>query len=88
MEETHSQEEGVAGKRPRNERSGTETEAGGEAGPSQSQCKKGHMTNIYLTDEETNEHFKEKVRKDCLWEQLANSYKLSVKVCKTWFDSH
>ena len=29
----------------------TETEAvGGEAGPSQSQYKKGHMTNIYLTD--------------------------------------
>ena len=28
------------------------TEAGGEAGTSQlqSRCKKGHMTNIYLTD--------------------------------------
>ena len=33
------------------EKSETETETvGGEAGPSQSQHKKGHMTNIYLTD--------------------------------------
>ena len=48
MEETHSQEEEVAETRPRTERS--ETEARGEAGPSQSRYKKGHMTNIYLTD--------------------------------------
>ena len=35
----------------------------------------------------TNEHFKDKARKECLWQRFANSYKLSVKVCKTWFDS-
>ena len=36
---------------PRTEISDTETEAaGGEAGPSQSHYKKGHMTNVYLTD--------------------------------------
>ena len=34
MEETHSQEEGVAEKRPKTEKSDTETEAGGEAGTS------------------------------------------------------
>ena len=35
----------------------------------------------------TSEHFKDKARKECLWEQFTNSRKLSVKVCKTWFDS-
>ena len=51
MEETHSQEEGQTEKRPRAERSDTGTEAaGGEAGPSQLLCKKGHMTNVYLSD--------------------------------------
>ena len=35
----------------------------------------------------TNEHFKDKARKECLWEQFAESCKLSVKVCKTWYDS-
>ena len=34
----------------------------------------------------TNEHFKDKARKECLWEQFANSRKLCVKVCKTWFE--
>ena len=37
-------------KHARRDKSDTETEAGGEAGTSQSQCKKGHMTNIYLID--------------------------------------
>ena len=51
IEELQFQEEGVAEKRPRTKKSDTETEAvGGEAGPSLPQCKKGHMTNIYLTD--------------------------------------
>ena len=51
--------------------------------------KKGHMTYIYLTDEEviadfvkddeelynkTNKHFQEKAREDCLWERFASSY--------------
>ena len=72
-------------KPPKTERSDAEmdTEGGGEVGTSQSQSryKKGHMTNIYLTDEEaildffkdrkklynkTNEHFKDKTRKECL----------------------
>ena len=107
MEESHSpsQEEGHPEKRPRTERSDTETEAaGGEAGPSQSHYKKGHMTNVYLTDsdeegivdvvndheelyDKTSEHFKDKTRKEFLWEQFNKSRKLSVKVCKTWFDS-
>ena len=82
-EESHSQEEGQPEKRPRTERSDTEREAaGGEAGPSQSHCKKGHMTNLYLTDsdkaimdfvqdheemyDKTSEHFKDKVRKEFL----------------------
>ena len=30
--------------------------------------------------DKTNEHFKDKARKECLWEQFANSRKLSVKV--------
>ena len=37
------------------------------------------------SDEETNKHFKDKARKEC--PRFANSRKLSVKVCKTWFDS-
>ena len=35
----------------------------------------------------TNEHFKGKARKECLWESFTNSRKLSVKVCKTSFES-
>ena len=35
----------------------------------------------------TYEHFKDKARKECLWEQFTNSHKLSVKVCMTWFES-
>ena len=63
-----------------------------EVGTSQShrRHKKGHMTNIYLTDSgenaivnfvedhenlynKTNVHFKDKERKECLWERFANS---------------
>ena len=66
---------------------------------SQFRHKKEHMTNIYLTDSDkkaivdfvmdheelykTNKHFKDKARKECLWEKFANSRKLSVKVCKS-----
>ena len=49
LKETHSQEEGVAEKRARTQKNETETEAGRQEGPSQSQFKYGHMTNIYLT---------------------------------------
>ena len=35
--------------------------------------------------DKTNEHFKDKARKECLWKRFANIHKLSVKVCKTWF---
>ena len=35
--------------------------------------------------DKTNEHFKDKARKEYLWERFANSRKLSFKVCKTWF---
>ena len=99
VEEKHSQNEGIAEKRLRTERSDTETEAGGEAGPSESQYKKGHMTTdsdkqaiVYFVKDhkelydKTNEHFKDKARKKCFWEQFDNSSKLSSKVCKTWFD--
>ena len=46
----------------------------------------------YVKDHEklydkTNEYFKDKTRKECLWERFTNSRKLSVKVCKTWFES-
>ena len=42
IEESHSQEEEVAEKTPRTERSATESEAaGGQGGPLQSQYKKG-----------------------------------------------
>ena len=55
MEETtHSEEEGVTEKHASTERSDTEvdTEAGGEVSTSllQFKHKKGHITNIYLTD--------------------------------------
>ena len=33
--------------------------------------------------DKTSEHFKDKARKKCLWEQFAKSSKLSVTVCKT-----
>ena len=42
----------LAEKRPRTEKSDTETEDGGEEGPSQSRYKKGHMTNINVKDSE------------------------------------
>ena len=85
-------------------RSDIKTEAvGREVGPSQSQYKKGHMTNIYMMDsvkealvnfvknhkglyDNTNEHFKDKARKEYIGEQFTNSNKPSVKVCKTWFE--
>ena len=37
--------------------------------------------------DKANKHFKDKVKKDCLWERFTSSSKLSVKVCKTWFES-
>ena len=46
-----TQEEGQPEKRPRTERSDTETEADGrEAGTLQSRYKKGDMTNVFFTD--------------------------------------
>ena len=41
----------------------------------------------YVKDHEelydkTSEHFKDKARKDCLWERFANSHRVSVRVCK------
>ena len=35
----------------------------------------------------TNEHFKDKVRKECLCQRFTISHKLSVNVCKTWLKS-
>ena len=35
----------------------------------------------------TNGHFKDKARKECIWERFTKSAKLSVKVCQTWFKS-
>ena len=85
---------GTTRKRPRTERSDTETEvARGETGPSQLRYKKGHITNVYLTDSDkeaivdcvkdheelykTSEHFKDKARKELLWEEFERSHKLS-----------
>ena len=39
-----------------------------------------HHKELY---DKNNEHSKAKARKECLWEQFANSHKLSVKMCKT-----
>ena len=44
--------QGMAEKCARTDKSDTETEAGGDAGISQSQYNKGHMTSIYLMDSE------------------------------------
>ena len=82
------------------------TQGGGEAGifQSHSRHKKGHMTNIYVTDSveeaivdfvkdlemlynKTNEHFKDKARKDCVWKRFASSSHLSVMKYETWFES-
>ena len=38
--------------------------------------------------DKTCKHFKGKTREECLWEIFASSCKLSVKVCKTWFEPH
>ena len=35
----------------------------------------------------TNGHFKDKARKECIWERFTKSAKLSVKLCQTWFKS-
>ena len=35
----------------------------------------------------TNEHFKDKAIKDCMWERYSSTGNLSVKVCKTQFES-
>ena len=89
--ETPQTEEAVADIRPRTERSEMNTEGGGETGTStqfQSRCKKGHMTNIYLTDSDKevivyfvkdhelygkiNKNFKDKARKDCKQPQSVN----------------
>ena len=37
--------------------------------------------------DKTDKHFKDEARKENLWESFANSRKLSVRVCKTWFES-
>ena len=51
---------------------------------------------IYLTDSykedivdfvKYHEELYDKARKDCLWERVASSCNLSVKVCKTLFES-
>ena len=36
--------------------------------------------------DKTSEHFKDKARKEFLWEEFARSHNVSVKVPKTWFD--
>ena len=77
-----------------------DTEGGKGLGSSQSQSR---HKNIYLTDsdeaivdlvkdheelfDKTNGNFKDKASKECLWERLTSSCKLSVKVCKAWFES-
>ena len=83
----------MAEKCARTDKSDTEMDTAGEGEACISQLhsthKKGHMTNIYLTDSEeaimdfvkdheelydkTNEHFKEKTRKECLSERFTNS---------------
>ena len=94
-EETHKRRE--LEKIDSDQKSDTETEARGEAGPSQSQDERG-VHDQHISDglglrgycglvknheelcDKTIEHFKDKAKKECLWEQFANSRKLSVKV--------
>ena len=74
-----------------------DTEGGGESGTSKSQSRP-HMNIYltdsskeaivdFVKDYEelydnTNEHFNDKTRKDCLWERFASSHNPSLKVCK------
>ena len=90
-------------KSPRTERSDTETDAaGGEEGPSRYKQGHMTNVYLTDSDEEaivdfvkeykelyekTSEHFKDKSREESVWVQFTKSRKLSVKVCKTWFDS-
>ena len=37
--------------------------------------------------DKTQEKFKDKAKKDCLWERFASSCNLSVKECKTYIES-
>ena len=66
----------------------------------QSRQKKGQMKSIFLSDSEeeaimefikqqdkTNDSFKDKQKKDRLWEQLAAIRNLPVKTVKKWFDT-
>ena len=67
-------------------------------GTSQSQCKKGHMTNIYLIDsdeeaivdfvkdhKELYDKTNEHFKEEARKERFSNCHKLSVKVRKTLF---
>ena len=58
----------------------------------QSRQKKGQMKSIFLSDsdEETIvelDSFKDKQKKEQLWEQLAATRNLPVKTVKKWFDT-
>ena len=44
--------------------------------------QKGNCELVKDHKDKTSEHFKDKARKEFIWEQLAKSRKLSVKVCK------
>ena len=73
-------------KRPR-----TDTDSDPEC--TQSRQKKGQMKSIFLSnsDEElfdkTQEKFKDKQRKERLWETVAASSNLPVSTVKKWFDT-
>ena len=67
----------------------------------QSRQKKGQMKSIFLSDSDeeaivefikqheklTNNSFKDKQKKERLWEQLAATRNLPVKTVKKWFDT-
>ena len=40
-----------------------------------------------LCNKTNNKYFKDKSRKECLSDRFTRSHNLSVKVCKTWFES-
>ena len=85
----------MAEKRPRTERSESEMDPeGGEEAMTNIYLTDSDEEAVvdFVKDHEelhhkTNEHFKDKSRKDCLWERFASSQILSVRVCKTWFES-
>ena len=71
-------EEAVAVKRPRTERSESEMDT---------EAIVDFVKDLEMLYNKTNEHFKDKARKDCVWKRFASRCHLSVMKYETWFES-